>query len=49
MSVYYKYEPDLSKSGVLYYVYNCVYWYTYDQLEKCFVDIIGEIFHVDFL
>ena len=28
MSTYYKYAPDGSKIIVLYYVYDCVYWYT---------------------
>ena len=27
MSIYYKYEPDVSKLVVLYYVDACVYWY----------------------
>ena len=27
MSIYYKYAPDGSKIVVLYYVYDCVYWY----------------------
>ena len=29
MSIYYKYEPDGSKLVVLYYVVECVNWYTY--------------------
>ena len=28
MSICYKYEPDGSKIVVLYYVDDCVYWYT---------------------
>ena len=28
VSVYYKYAPDGSKLVVLYYVDDCVYWYT---------------------
>ena len=28
MSIYYKYAPDGSIFFVLYYVYDCVYWYT---------------------
>ena len=47
--VYYKYEPDGSKLVVLYYVYDFLYWYTYDQLGKCFVDTHGKRFHVKFL
>ena len=29
MSVYYNYAPDSYKLVVLYYVGDCVYWYTY--------------------
>ena len=29
MSIYYKYAPDGSKIVVLYYVGDCVYWYTH--------------------
>ena len=49
MYVYYKYAPDGYKSAVLYYVYDCVYWYTYEELVKWFVDTLGKSFHVDFL
>ena len=28
MSIYYKYAPGGYKTFVLYYVYDCVYWYT---------------------
>ena len=28
ISIYYKYAPDGSKFFVLYYVDDCVYWYT---------------------
>ena len=28
ISIYYKYAPDGSKIVVLYYVDDCVYWYT---------------------
>ena len=34
MSIYYKYAPDGSKTVVLYYVDNCVYWYTNEDLVK---------------
>ena len=30
-------------------VYDCVYWYTYEELGKWFVDTLGKIFHVNFL
>ena len=49
MSIYYKYEPDGSKTFVLSYVDDFVYWYTNEDLGKCFVDTLGEIFHVNFL
>ena len=32
MYIYYKYAPDGSKIVVLYYVDDCVYWYTNDYL-----------------
>ena len=34
MSIYYKYAPDDTKSFVLSYVDDCVYWYTYEALGK---------------
>ena len=34
---------------VLYYVDDCVYWYTSEALGKWFVDTLGKIFHVNFL
>ena len=49
MSIYYKYAPDGSKIVVLYYVDDCVYWYTNKYNGKWFVDILGKIFHVNFL
>ena len=48
MSIYYKYAPDGSKSVVLYDVDDCVYWYTSEALGKWFLDILGEIFHLNF-
>ena len=48
-SVYYKYAPYGSKLVVSYYVDDCVYWYTFEKLVKCFVDTIGNIFQVNFL
>ena len=49
MSIYYNYAPDGSKIVVLYYVDDCVYWYTSESLVKLFVDNLGKIFHVKFL
>ena len=46
MSIYYKYAPDVSKIVVLSYVDDCVYWYTNEDLGKCFVDTLGNRFHV---
>ena len=34
ISIYYKYDPNVSKLVVLSYVYECVYWYIYAELEK---------------
>ena len=49
MSIYYNYAPDGSKIVVLYYVDDCVYWYTIEDIEKWFVDTLGKRFHVNFL
>ena len=49
MSIYYKYAPDGTKIVVLYYVDDCVYWYTPESLGKLFVDALGKIFHLNFL
>ena len=49
MSIYYKYTPDVSKSVVLSYIDDCVYWYTYYELGKSFVDTLLKILHVKFL
>ena len=49
MSIYYKYAPYGSKIVVLYYVDDCVYWYTSEALGKWFVDTLGKRFHVKFL
>ena len=34
ISMYYKYTPYGSKIVFLSYVYDCVYWYTYEDLGK---------------
>ena len=49
MSIYYKYAPDGSKIFVLSYVDDCAYWYTNEDIGKCFVDTLGKRFHVNFL
>ena len=49
MYIYHKYAPNGSRIVVLYYVNNCFYWYTYEDLGKWFVDTSGKIFHVNFL
>ena len=49
MSMYYNYAPDVTKIVVLSYVYDCVYWYTYEYLGILFVDTLGKIFHVNLL
>ena len=42
MYMYYKYTPDGSKTVVLYYVDDCVYWYTSESLGKWFVYTLGK-------
>ena len=49
MSVYYKYETNGTKIVFLYYVDDCVYWYTSEALGKWFMDTPGKRFHVNFL
>ena len=49
MSIYYKYAPYVSKKFVLYYVDDCVYWYTSEALGKWFVDTLRKIFHMKLL
>ena len=49
MSIYYKYAPHGNKIVVLSYVDECVYWYTYEDLGKYFVDTLDKRFHVNFL
>ena len=39
----------MEKIVVLYFVDDCVYWYTYEALGKWFVDNLGNIFHVKLL
>ena len=49
MSIYYKYAPYVTKTVVLSYVDECVYWYTSETLVKWCVDALGKRFHVNFL
>ena len=49
ISVYYKYGPDASKLVLLSYVYDCVYWYKYEELGKWFVDTLWKRFNFRFL
>ena len=49
MSIYYKYAPYVTKTVVLSYVDDCVYWYTSEALGKWFVDSLGNILQVNFL
>ena len=49
MSIYYNYAPDGTQIYVLSYVYDCVYWYTSEDLGKYFVHTLGKIFHVNLL
>ena len=49
MFIYYKYAPYGTEIVVLSYVDYCVYWYTSEALGKCFVETLGNIFHMNFL
>ena len=49
ISIYYKYAPYGTKTIILSYVYDCVYWYNYEALVKWLVDTLGGRFHVNFL
>ena len=49
MYIYHKYAPVRSKLFVLSFVYDCVYWYTYEELEKWFVNSLVKRFHINFL
>ena len=49
MSIYCKYAPCGKKIFVLYYFYDCVYWYTSEALGKWFLDTIRKRFHVNSL
>ena len=49
ISIYYKYAPYGFGLVLLYCVDDWLYWYTYEELGKWFVDTLGKIFHVNFL
>ena len=49
MSIYYKYAPHGSKIVILYYVDDCVYCYTNEDLGKWFSGTLRKRFHVKFL
>ena len=49
VSIYYKYAPDGTQIVFLYYVDDCVYWYTSEALKKSFVDNLEMIFHANLL
>ena len=49
MYIYYKYAPYGTNFFVLYYVYDCVYWYTSEDIGKWFVDTLGKRLHVNLL
>ena len=49
MYIYDKYALYGTKIVVLFYVDDCVYWYTSEAIQKWFVDALGKIFHVNFL
>ena len=48
ISIYYKYSTYVSKLVVLSYVDTCVFWYTYEEPGKWFVDTLGKRLHVIF-
>ena len=49
MSIYYKYATYGSKLAVLYYIDDCIYWYTPEELGNWFVGTFLNIFHLNFL
>ena len=49
MFIYYKYAPYGTRIVVLYYVDDCVYWYTSEDIGKWFVDTLVRRLHVNFL
>ena len=49
MYIHYKHAPDGSKWVELSYDDDCVFWYTYQELRKWFVDTLGKRFHENLL
>ena len=49
MYIYDKHAPDGTRVSVLFYVDDCLYWYTYEALGKWFVETLGKRFHVNLL
>ena len=49
MPIYYKYAPYGTKIVIIFYVDDCVYFYTSEALGKWLVGTLGKIFHVKFL
>ena len=46
MSIYYRYTPDVTTFFVLYYVDDCVYWYSSEAIGKWFVDTLGKRYSI---
>ena len=49
MSIYYNYAQYGTNIVVIFYVDDCVHWYTSEALGKWFVEATGNIFHLNFL
>ena len=49
MYIHYKHAPDGSELVELSYDDDCVFWYTYQELRKWFVDTLGKRFHENLL
>ena len=49
MSIYCNYALYGTQIFVLYYIDDCVYWYTSEDNGKWFVVSLGKIFHVNYL
>ena len=48
ISIYYKDAPDGTRIFVLFYLYDCEYWYNFEALGKGFWDYLERIFRVKF-
>ena len=49
MSIYYNDAPDGTIIFVLSYVYDFIYWYTYEAIGNVFVGALGRRSHANFL